>query len=198
MTETGAQAHPLTDPRPLYGAAMDQVAALVPAATGRLDGPTPCGEWSVRQLIGHIVAGGDRATAAGQGRDVGALPVVVDGVADDGWIDALASARGRAEATWSDDQLLTRFVRVPWGEVPGAIAIGGYVQEAATHAWDLATATGQLDRLDPGLGAAALAIAHRALPAQPRGGQVPFAPVVDVDDGADAWAHLAGWLGRRP
>ena len=39
---------------------------------------------------------------------------------------------------------------MPWGEeYTGAPLVDMYLAELAAHAWDLARATGQLDRLDP-------------------------------------------------
>lgn len=64
------------------------------------------------------------------------------------------------------------------------------------HGWDLATATGQRTELDPELAEFALAFAHRALPPERRGGEVPFGPVVPAPDGAGPYARMAAWLGR--
>jgi hypothetical protein len=36
------------------------------------------------------------------------------------------------------------------------------------------------------------------LPPEPRGGDVPFAPVVQPPPGAGPYAQLAAWLGRQP
>jgi hypothetical protein len=46
--------------------------------------------------------------------------------------------------------------------------------------------------------AAPLAHMHRAVPAEPRGGQVPFGPVVEVHEDAPDIDKLVGWYGRRP
>jgi hypothetical protein len=46
---------------------------------------------------------------------------------------------------------------MPWGEeYTGTTLVDMYVAELATHAWDLARATGQLDRFDPSLALPAL------------------------------------------
>ena len=93
---------------------------------------------------------------------------------------------------------LDALIEVPWGKVPGRIAVCGYVQEILTHGWDLARATGQATELDPELAVWVLAIARRILPAEPRGGGVPFGPVVPAPPGAGPYAQLAAWLGRQP
>ena len=43
-----------------------------------------------------------------------------------------------------------------------------------------------------------LAVAQRILPPEPRGGEIPFGPVVPVPPDAGLYAQLAGWLGRQP
>src|SRR4051794_15475789 len=143
--ETGA-----ADPRPLYRDALAWVrdlAAHVPAA--RLTGPTPCPEWDVRGLLGHLVATVDRARVIGEGGDPNVMPRVVAGVADDEWVDALAAAEDKAAAVWADDARLDALVTVPWGQVPGRAALFGYLREALVHGWDLAVATGQDVEADP-------------------------------------------------
>ena len=87
---------------------------------------------------------------------------------------------------------------MPWGKVPGRIAVSGYVQEIVTHGWDLARATGQPAELDPELASWVLAVAQRILPPEPRGGEIPFGPVVPVPADAGRYAQLAAWLGRQP
>lgn len=84
----------------------------------------------------------------------------------------------------------------PWGTIPGALAIGGYLQEAVTHGWDLAVSTGQPSQAEPELAAAALAAAQKALPAQPRGGEIPFGPVVEPEPYATPTERLVNWTGR--
>ena len=81
------------DPSPLYRDALTwvrELAAHVPAA--RLTDPTPCPEWAVRGLLGHLVATVDRARVIGEGGDPNVMPRVVTGVADDGWFDALVAS----------------------------------------------------------------------------------------------------------
>jgi uncharacterized protein (TIGR03086 family) len=84
---------------------------------------------------------------------------------------------------------------VPWGKVPGRVALSGYVREVVAHGWDLAVATGQPAELDPELGAFALEVSRRSLPAGGRDG-IPLGPVVEAPAGAGVYAQLAAWLGR--
>ena len=195
---TNAQNIP--DPRPMHARALAQAESIV-AAVGQdqLGLPTPCPEYDVRTLLSHVVGGLTRIAVIGEGGDGLAVVPRADGVPDVGWLDAYRAAAARARTAWSDDTRLDALVEVPWGKVPGRIAVSGYVMEILTHAWDLAKATGQPTEGDPELAAYVLAIARRILPPEPRGGdEIPFGPVIDVDPDAAPYAQLAAWLGRQP
>jgi uncharacterized protein (TIGR03086 family) len=190
----------IPDPRPVHARALAQAESIV-AGVGKdqFGLSTPCSEYDVRTLLSHMVGGQNRIATVGEGGDGLAVPPFADGVPDDGWLDAYRAAAARARNAWSDDARLDALVEVPWGKVPGHIAISGYVMEIVTHSWDLAKATGQPTEGDPELAAYVLAIARRILPPEPRGGdEIPFGPVVDVGAEAGPYAQLAAWLGRQP
>jgi uncharacterized protein (TIGR03086 family) len=186
------------DPRPYYQRALHWANGVVlgvgPAV---LDGPTPCSEYDVRTLLGHLVATVDRARGIGEGGDPRAMPSVVADVPDDGWGEALAVASDKMSAVWADGALLDRPVTVPWGTVPGRAAMWGYVNEALVHGWDLAVATGQDAEADPDLAEAALAGAQAKIPPDRRGGPIPFADVVESAPDAGPTERLANWSGHR-
>jgi len=189
----------MTDPRQIHQRAMAQTESIVAAVPpGQLALATPCTEYDVRALLSHIVGGLNRIATVGEGGDGLAVVPRADGVPDDGWPAAYAAARARTAAAWADDARLDALVEVPWGKVPGRIALSGYVQEILTHGWDLARATGQPTELDPELAVWVLGVAQRILPPEPRGGEIPFGPVVPAPPGAGPYARLAAWLGRQP
>ncbi|MEJ2867183.1 TIGR03086 family metal-binding protein [Actinomycetospora sp. OC33-EN08] len=190
------------DPRPLLTRALDQIGDLV-AATGpdALARPTPCADWDVRALLDHLVGVHRRVAHVGAGghfADVDPnLSVPVGAHADE-----VARARAEVDRVWgldgADDSVLDRELTVPWGAMPGRFAAFGYVQELTVHAWDLAVATGRTEGLDPVLAEAVEETARRVLPAEPRGGPIPFGPPVATTDDAGPYARLVGWLGREP
>ncbi len=189
----------MTDPRGIHQRAMAQTESIVAAVTpAQLTLPTPCAEYDVRTLLSHIVGGLNRIALVGEGADALAVPARADGVADDGWPAAYRAARSRATAAWADDARLDALVEVPWGKVPGRVAIAGYVQEILAHGWDMARATGQPTEGDPELASWVLAFTRRVLPPEPRGGEIPFGPVVPAPPDATPYAELAAWLGRQP
>lgn len=187
-----------SDPREYYARALAQTGSIVAAVRlEHLGNPTPCTEYDVRALLSHIVAGVRRAAVLGEGGDSMATSVWADGVSDDGWPAAYRAVGDRALAAWADGAMLDEMVTTAWGTVPGRGALSGYTMEALMHGWDLAISTGQQPELDPELAVWALGVAKRILPPEPRGGKIPFGPVVPVDADAEVYAQLAGWLGRR-
>lgn len=97
---------------------------------------------------------------------------------------------------WDDDTRLTASVTVPWGTVPGAEALWGYLNEALVHGYDLATATGQPAEADPEVVRPLLDRIAAILPGGFRGGPVPFAAVVEPAADAGPTERLANWSGR--
>ena len=99
-------------------------------------------------LIDHLVEAGHRAAALGRKkaprRETRSPHVELS--------DAPAKLRRAAKETaeaWRDEAALSSRFTMPWGEeYTGATLLGLYLAELAAHAWDLARATGQLDRLD--------------------------------------------------
>jgi uncharacterized protein (TIGR03086 family) len=163
--------------------------------------PTPCPKYDVAGLIDHLVEAGRRVAALGRGQ----APPPGDESPHVELPDApgqLRRAAREAEQAWGDDSSLFLRSTMPWGEeYTGATLVDMYVTELAAHAWDLARATGQLDRLDPALAVPALEGARAMIkpqfrdmvePGAPFGAEVPPAP------GADDWERLAGFMGRDP
>lgn len=190
-----------TDRRAALYTAYEHAARIVERIEdAQLARPTPCAEFDVGALISHTVGAAQRAAAIGRGETPSGeeFPHV-----------PLAQAAGQlreagkgAEAGWSEDARLTELVRMPWGEeYTGATLVDLYLAELATHAWDLAAATGDLDRLDQFLAQPALAAAHSIVKPEYRNmiePGSPFASEIEAPPDADDWARLAAFMGRDP
>ncbi|MFE9391141.1 TIGR03086 family metal-binding protein [Streptomyces sp. NPDC006784] len=190
----------MPDPRPLYARATAQLATVVAAVRPeQLDAPTPCTEYDVRSLLGHLVGAMRRIAAVpgggdGKGADV---PEWTAEVPAGEWPDLFEDGRMRMIEAWADDALMETVVTVPWGRVPGRMALAGSVMETAAHTWDLARALGWSGPLDEEVGRFALGVAQQAVPAAGRE-QLPFGEVREALAGADGYGQLAAWLGRDP
>jgi uncharacterized protein (TIGR03086 family) len=191
---------PMDDPRPALLRAADQIAGLVRPDLP-LAAPTPCEGWTADDLLAHLVTVHRRVAHVGRGGHPFDLPHQLPQADAAAYVTALAHGRREVAEVWGPDAdaaLLDRDVTVPWGVVPGRVAGWGYVRELAVHAWDLASALGTADTLDPALADVVVDHVRVALPAEPRGGAIPFGPVVEVPDDAGAYERLVGWLGRDP
>ncbi|MFE9762924.1 TIGR03086 family metal-binding protein [Streptomyces sp. NPDC005808] len=200
VSESGSPAaRPSTDPRGgLFKAVALAPSVLAGIRPDQYDNATPCPDYSVRDLANHIVSVLRRVAVLGAGGSFMSVPHFADDIADGGWAAAWTESAKEFDAVWSDPQILGRNIALPWGPVPGAVASVIYTNEFVLHLWDIAKATGQSPQWDPEMLAAPLANMRRAVPAEPRGGQVPFGPVVEVHEEAPAIDRLVGWYGRRP
>lgn len=162
---------------------------------------TPCPDYDVSGLIDHMVEAACRAAALGRGL----APPAGDDSPHVELDDALAQLRRAAKEAaqaWGDDSRLSSSFTMPWGEeYSGAALVNMYLTELAAHAWDLAVATGQIDRLDPSLAVPALDGARAMIkpeyrdmvaPGSPFGAEIP--PPPDAND----WERLAAFMGRDP
>ncbi|MGW8398076.1 TIGR03086 family metal-binding protein [Streptomyces lydicus] len=185
------------DPRPQFLSALEQLEKLVSGLDpALLDRPTPCDAYDLRGLLGHTVGAIHRIAYIGEGGRGLDLPAAAGRIADHDWGGAVGRARARAAAAWADDDKVDREFEVPWGVVAGRFALSGYVMETVTHTWDIAQVIAPEAELDEDLARMAFTLAQKILPAEPRGGDVPFAEVRPVPDDADIHRRLAAWLGR--
>jgi uncharacterized protein (TIGR03086 family) len=158
-----------------------------------LSKPTPCSEWNVRQLVDHMI-GVNRMFAGAVGgqppADAGASPSGDD-------LAAAYSASARAAlAAWRSPGALERTLTLPFGQMPGAQAIGFNLGDQLVHTWDLAKATGRDRTLDPEACAAVLERTRQVLSPEARGPGRPFGPEMPCSEDAPISDRLAAFLGR--
>lgn len=111
--------------------AVDETTRLVDGIrTDQLDRPTACPDFSVGQLLAHLVEGTDMF-AAGLGGD--------DAPTDDSWKAAGQRLLAAVEAPGALDGMVT----LPYGEFPATVVLQQALGEVAIHTCDLARATGQ-------------------------------------------------------
>ncbi len=178
-------------------------AAVIVSGIGadELDHPTPCPKYDVAGLIDHLVEAGCRAAALGSGQ----APPPGDESPHVELSDAPGELRRAAEQAahaWGDDSSLSLSHTMPWGEeYTGAYLVDMYLAELAAHAWDLARATGQTEKLDPSLASQALEGARATIKPQFRNviePGTPFGAEINPAPGADDWERLAAFMGRDP
>src|SRR5439155_13833275 len=152
------------DIRQLDADAVRASVAVVSQATGPdLDRATPCGDWTLAELLAHMTAQhhGFAAAAAGRGADPAVWQTTVDG---DDPVSAYAAAAEHVIAAFAQDGVLQRPFTLP--EIttritfPGAQAIGFHFIDYVVHTWDVARSLGIALQLPADLVLAALPIAE--------------------------------------
>lgn len=175
--------------RRLAGAFTDKVAA-VPADAW--DAPTPCDDWTARQLVGHVVDT--------QGMFLGfvgrSLPDDLPSVDDDP-LAAWTAARATVQADLDEPERAGAEFEGMFGRQTFAQGVDRFLAfDLVVHGWDLARATGQDDRIDPE-DVARVQAAAEAFGGNLRGPGA-FGDAVEPPDGADDQQRLLAYLGRDP
>jgi len=163
--------------------------------------PTPCSQWTVRDLVGHMVTSNHAFVRILNGEPAQAPagpapePPGSSG-ADGGLVDAYRDSAAALLGAFRQPGALDRVHTVPIGTVPGIAALHLRITEALVHGWDLARATGQHAEFPEDLAEQELAFSRSKLADIPAG-RTPFAPPQPVPDDAPAIDRLAGLLGRK-
>jgi uncharacterized protein (TIGR03086 family) len=156
----------------------------------QLDDPTPCSAWTVQDLIDHLTGGTGYLRAALDQRELvprsdttaahfeAGVAAVLDGLGAPGALDRMCTS--------------------PLGfEWPVGQAVAGTFMDVLIHTFDLARATGQDERLDPGLVEACMAMFLPDMPERGRQAGI-VGPAVPVGDGAAPQEVLLAAMGRTP
>ncbi|WP_214414948.1 TIGR03086 family metal-binding protein [Sphaerisporangium fuscum] len=172
---------------------------------GQLDGPTPCGDMTVGELLDHIdslsVAFAAAATKTRRD-DGGRAPVPDASRLGTDWRERIPDRLAELARAWRPATAWTGTTHIGGNDMPAEIAGAAAFNEVIVHGWDLATATGRLyPGDDPALGEAlrtALSWVRSVAEQNPDGSPGLFGPPVAVPDDAPLLDRLLGLTGRRP
>jgi uncharacterized protein (TIGR03086 family) len=166
---------------------------LVSIAAGLMSRATPCPEWSVGDLIAHVVESNLWVAQLLETADFDAISASIDVLGSDpvaAWevsVDRLDRGFGRG---------LGRQVRHPYGVVPAGRLLFFRCSDTLVHAWDLARAVG----VDESLNMSAVRVCLDVL--EPVAlllcGTGMYEPPVPVEADADEQTQLLALVGRRP
>ena len=109
---------------------------------------TPCPDWSVRELVGHVVGGSQMAAAlvGGASRDEAIGLLATDFLRDDP-LGAVDTALAAQRAAFSQPGLDEVICQHPAGDMPATRLLGLRIGDLLVHRWDLARAIGGDERL---------------------------------------------------
>ena len=180
---------------------IEQLSAILPAvndlvdtiAVDQLGAPTPCTEFTVHDVLDHmIVLGGSFAYLfRGETPPEAAAPAVYGRVPAaelrETMDDLLAAVRS--------DGAMERILDTPIGELDGETFARVVAFDGLVHGWDLAVATGRPFRVDPTVVAAVHGFAQEALTDDLRSTGM-FAPATEPPSDASPIEALAAHSGR--
>ncbi len=212
---------PADDPRRWFAHAVATAGATIASvADDQFTLSTPCTDYDVRGMLGHLVAVMHRVAIVGAGGSPFEVPQVVELGADatvSDWSAAWSDAAHRVQDVWTAE-VLDHLITLPWAQLPGRVTMAIYTNEVTVHTWDLATATGQSPSWHQPTLAKAFEAIRIGLPAEGRTASfdaaiaqmdesvrdeavhegAPFAEVVEVPVDAPLIDRLVAWNGRRP
>lgn len=171
--------------------ATDRVMAAV--RDGQWEAPTPCPDWTARDLAGHLIAGNQAFASILRGE----RPVPPGGPPAD--VELVVAYRASVTPlldAFRQPDVLEQVFTVPFGSVPGIVALHLRVTEVLVHGWDLARATNQPARFPEDLAEQELSFTRAKLADLPPD-RHPFAPPQPVAEDAPAIDRLAACLGRK-
>lgn len=152
-------------------------------------------EWTVRELVNHVVTGNYWAEELGGGKTIEEVGDRLDGdVLGDDPLGVYRDSGARAAAVFRRPGAMEAACAVSYGPVPGSVYCGHRFIDVLIHGWDIAKSTGQDTTLVPELVEACWAVVEPQL--EMLSGSGAFGTTVEVPDDADLQTRLLAALGR--
>ncbi|MFD9406863.1 TIGR03086 family metal-binding protein [Streptomyces sp. NPDC059989] len=159
--------------------------------------PTPCTEWSVRDLVNHVVA--EQLwipPLVAEGRTVEEVGDAFSGdVLGEDPVAAWDKASAAAHAAFAAPGALERTVRLSYGPALGMAYCSELTADCVVHTWDLSRGIGADDELPDGL--VEFSIKEVMPYADGLAASGMYAEPLEVPAGANAQTRLLALLGRR-
>ncbi|MFD7640622.1 TIGR03086 family metal-binding protein [Kitasatospora sp. NPDC059795] len=169
---------------------------------GRLDLPTPCGTWTLGELLAHMT-GQNHGFATAAGGELHGREEWRDRPVGDDPAGAFAASAAEVTAAFAQEGALEREFWLPevrggkW--FPGVVAVGFHLVDYVVHGWDVAASLGVGITFDEELLAAALVVAEQVPTGAVREREgSAFAPALEVPAGSEVLDRILRVLGRDP
>ena len=177
------------------GLTRSKVAAVTAEQWAR---PTPCEEWTVRDLVVHIVEGSRMATALLDGASADEARRAF-GVAHGDLVDELGAAFADELAAFARPESFDMTIHHPHtGDIPGIRLYEFRTGDYLLHGWDLARATGTDEALPDDLVTSVWSAIEPMAPFIGQIGVFGTGPSGTVGDDAPLQQRLLDLTGRRP
>ena len=160
------------------------------------DGPTPCRDWSVRDLANHVTYENLWTVPLLEGATIEEVGDRFDGdVLGGDPHQAWKQASEEAVAASAQSGALERTVHLSFGDFPGREYVSQVLTDHVIHAWDLARGIGANDRLEAELVDFAYSYLEPQAEAWRAGGA--FGERIEVPSHADRQTRLLAMAGRK-
>ncbi len=162
--------------------------------------PTPCTEWTVRDLANHVVVGGRMSAMLLHGASAEEVRALFGAdMVGDAPTKAFAESSAEERAAFAEPGALDRIVHHPGaGDLSGAMLLGFRTGDNLLHTWDLARSVGGDETLDPGAVEAVWAVLEPMAPMIGSIGVFGSGPSGSVGEDAPLQTRLLDLSGRRP
>ncbi|MEV1019457.1 TIGR03086 family metal-binding protein [Streptomyces sp. NPDC050264] len=161
------------------------------------DRPTPCTEWTVRQVLNHARLDQQALVMRLSDTPPTGDPFTPLDVLGPDPVRELEEVLDAVTAAWESVGRAATDVPTPFGPVPAWLGTAAAALDAGVHAWDIARATDQPLPLTDEL-AAGLQVPADHFVEFVRNTFHKYAPAAPVQDGAGAAARLLAFTGRDP
>jgi uncharacterized protein (TIGR03086 family) len=183
----------------LEPAARQLITLAAGVADDMLQAPTPCGDYTVADLLAHAMGltiafrdAADNKGSPAQDAEPGRVAL------DPGWREALPGRLLAMATAWHSPQAWEGLTKVGGGTMPATIAGQAGLNELVIHGWDLARGTGQPYCVDEASAQAAVEFLRLASAAAEPGQRGPFGPAIEVPPGASTLDRAVALSGRDP
>ncbi len=174
------------EPLDLYARASQWTLDKVAGAAGQLDARTPCDEWTVRDLMRHMLDTQRHFVGTANGQQVPPPSATPTATLDPDPARQFDAARAEMLRAYGAPDVIDRT----------GPSLGIAFADQLLHGWDLATATGQDATMPDDLAATAYDTIHGKFTDEQRKGV--FKPEVELGPGASAQDRLLAYTGRAP
>ncbi len=182
--------------RDLSVAARQVTALLEPIDDQQFTAPTPCTDFTVRDLLVHLLGLTLAFRHAATKTELPGPEMAGEGGAEfEKWRTQLPAQLDSLVEAWQDPDAWVGMTEVGGISLTGAMAGGFALNELMLHGWDLAKATGQPLHCDPAVAKAALDFTTEVVEG---GFGDAYGPPVKIPDDAPTLDRLLGLAGRNP
>jgi uncharacterized protein (TIGR03086 family) len=170
--------------------------AVAGVADDQWDLTSDCEDWTVRELVNHIVTGNYWAAELASGLTIEQVGDRLDGdVLGTHPLQVYDDSSLVAAAVFRAPDAMEKPCAVSYGPVPGEVYCGHRFLDVLIHGWDVASSTGQDTSLEPELVEACFEVIEPQMDMLAGSGM--FGTRQDVPDDADRQRQLLAMLGRR-